>query len=252
MVEREGGRYASANSRRPPWPAGFPEVLALASYNAMINHPNYRAAKDGTDEEGALDLIFDLAENAPRGLAMDRLQDVIGDRWPIVVAVHAEEAAGRNKIPMAYAAFLEGAAFGLTLDEGIVQTNVVDHTNAPSIYHRMTAEPTFEGKVEASRAYLIVDDTMTAGATLAALRGFVESQGGSVIGASIVASPIGNLEISLSPSTLRRLQRKHPGLDDYWQETFGWGLQGLTEGEAGHLLASPDLGEIRRRISEAR
>lgn len=41
-------------------------------------------------------------------------------------------------------------------------------------------------------------------------------------------------------------------LNDYLQEEFGFGIDSLTQGEAGHLRAAPSLDAIRDRIAEAR
>jgi hypothetical protein len=52
---------------------------------------------------------------------------------------------------------------------------------------------------------------------------------------------------------LRKLWEKHGHeLDFWWKEQFGFGLNALTQGEAGHLAKAPNLDTIRDRIAAAR
>jgi hypothetical protein len=185
--------------------------------------------------------------------AMHAIKEQLGDMRPRVVAVHAEEMSGRNKIPMAYGEVL-AKILGLDTDPGIVQASVANHSHAPSIYHRFASPPIFAGYVERDARYLVVDDTCTAGGTLANLRGFIEAAGGLVVSMSVLA--LNNLnqvyDISLTQGTLHQLRKKHPSLDKWWQEEFGYGIECLTEGEAGHLRSAPSFDTIRNRIIEAR
>jgi len=234
---------------RTPWRQGFPDVIAQAGYREMISHPAYRDAKDGVSSEAALSLVADCISDD----SIADLQRIIGNSKPIVLGIHAEEAVGRNRIPITYAEVLAGI-LRLRTDPGIVQATVANHTNAPSIYHRFASPPLFAGYVQAGAEYLIVDDTCTAGGTLTNLKGFVESNGGSVIGMSVLAlvQPSRRCEIGLDTVTFKRLKLRHPILDRYWREVFGYGTDCLTEGEAGHLLRAPSADWIRDRLTEAR
>ncbi len=240
-------RFPSAP--RTPWIDSFPDIVAHAEYRDMREHPAYRAAKDGVSSEAALALVYDLLSDS----AVDQIRAQLKDHAPRVVGVHAEEATGRNKIPLAYA---EALAYLLDLDTdpGIVQSSVANHGGAESVYHRMVSQPTFDGYVEAEASYVIVDDTCTLGGTLANLKGFIETNGGTVLCVSTLARRGSSSPgfISLAPTTLARLNRKHRGIDEFWREEFGYGIECLTEGEAGHLLAAPTLGTIRNRLAEAR
>jgi hypothetical protein len=52
---------------------------------------------------------------------------------------------------------------------------------------------------------------------------------------------------------LRKLQDKHGDELELWcKEQFGFGIDSLTQGEAGHLAKAPSLDAIRDRIAEAR
>jgi len=234
---------------RTPWRDDFPQVTAQAEYRTMRDHPAYRDAKDGIDSNAALLLVFDLINDQ----SVEAIAQQIAGRDARIVSVHAEEATGRNRIPLAYAEVL-ASVLDLTTDAGIVQSSVANHGNAPSIYHRMVSQPSFDGYVESDVNYVIVDDNCTAGGTLANLKGYIETNGGRVICASVLArrSFTNPCYLSLDPVTLRRLNREHGTLDTFWMEEFGNGLDTLTEGEAGHLFAAPSTVTIRNRLAEAR
>jgi hypothetical protein len=58
--------------------------------------------------------------------------------------------------------------------------------------------------------------------------------------------------IALANPTLVQLRRKHPTLEKFWREEFGYGIETLTEGEAGHLRSAPSADTIGNRLAEAR
>ena len=232
---------------RTPWGDSFPEVQTHIRYEEFIKHPEYRAAKDG-NTDAAYRLVKDVLSDE----AVESIRKTIGDTNPIVASVHAEEASGRNKIPMMYAEVL-AERLGLKVDDDLLQTFKANHGGA-SAYHRMAIQPTFGGTVEKGRNYIILDDTVAMGGTIASLKGYIEEQGGHVIMASTLSSRGENrkLNIGLTPTTLGRLRHKHPKLDDWWKKEFGYGIDSLTEGEAGHLRSAPSLDAIGDRLTEAR
>ena len=179
----------------------------------MQDHLAYRAAKSGESSEAALSLIYDCIEDE----SMRLIRSSFGGCEPRIVAVHAEESRGRNKIPAAYAEVL-GVLLELRTDPGIVQSSVANHGGAESIYHRLVSQPTFSGYVEKGAPYFIVDDTCTAGGTLACLKGYIEVNGGIVVGMSVLAAKWAGMtyDINLADSTLRRLKYRHPGLAQLW------------------------------------
>ncbi len=234
---------------RTPWRANFPPIIGHTSYRVMRDHANYRAAKDGIDNDAALDLVYELLSDEK----VEQMRLSLGGTLPTVVAVHAEELSGRNKIPMAYGKVL-AEALGLKVEPQIVQASVANHGGSLSIYHRLVSPAIFDGPVTLGAEYLIVDDTCAAGGTLANLKGFIEMNGGVVVAMSVVALGKAGASywIALADSTLGRLKYRHRGLDALWREEFGFGIDTLTEGEAGHLLKAPSVGVIRDRLASAR
>jgi hypothetical protein len=61
------------------------------------------------------------------------------------------------------------------------------------------------------------------------------------------------LDLAVKPKMLADINEKHgPAMDEFWKENFGYGIDRLTQGEAGHLRAAPSVNAIRDRIAAAR
>ena len=230
--------------RRAPWPADFPEVVVHATVALRDAHPDYAAAKSGA-REPAVRLACALLSDA----AVARLRDALGHRKPIIVPVRAVETTGINLIPDAMAHEL-GQRLGLAVTSDIVQTNTVGHTRA-SGFHRLAFQPLFAGSVLPGRLHLLVDDHVGLGGTLANLRGHIESEGSIVVAATLCASRSSEV-LALRPKSLQNLRERHGELlEEYWRHRFGFGLEGLTEAEAGYLLRTPSVDAVRDRLAEA-
>ena len=140
----------------------------------------------------------------------------------------------------------------LDVELGIIQGDKVGRTGTGAD-HRLAFNPMFEGDVKQGGKYLIVDDTLTMGGTIASLRGYVENRGGKVIGAFVMTAHEGALDLPVRASMLAAIENKHgPLMHQFWQETFGYGIDKLTQGEAGHLKSAKTIDEIRERIAAAR
>jgi adenine/guanine phosphoribosyltransferase-like PRPP-binding protein len=230
---------------RAPW-GKFPKIVRNGNLGELAKEPEYKAAKSG-DWTAALDLVDRLLTDD----TISQIKTLIGEDKPRLLPILAVEDAGNNKIPLAMAEVL-AERLGLEVELGIVQREKVGRTGAGSD-HRLAFNPTFEGDVYPSQKYLILDDTLTMGGTVASLRGYVENNGGTVVGASVMVAHEGALELPIKPSMLAAIEKKHgPAINDYWKETFGYGIERLTQGEAGHLKAAVSVESIRDRISEAR
>jgi hypoxanthine-guanine phosphoribosyltransferase len=100
--------------------------------------------------------------------------------------------------------------------------------------------------------YFLVDDFVGQGGTLANLRGFVESRGAKVLGATSLTGKGYSAKLSLSKETLRGLKGKHgTELEQWWVAAFGYGFERLTESEARYLTRADDAHSISARIVAA-
>ena len=160
-------REAKTLLRRTEW-HGFPDVILHAEESVVKKHPSYAAAKAG-DTDAAVELIHATLSLT----AINKISEMFPAQTHLL-AVQALETEGVNLIP---AALAEGLSrlLALPVATGVIQINRVTHTGA-SGYHRLASPALFEGEVKAP-TYLLVDDFIGQGGTLANLKGYVESQG---------------------------------------------------------------------------
>lgn len=221
----------------------FPPVISNGKLGDLKNEPEYAAAKAGDVMQSAL-----LVDKLLKDETIQEIKNLIGDSKPIIVPIQSEEASGKNRIPQAMA-FALSEKLGLQVDTDIVQSNTAKRTNA-KIDHRFVSPPEFTGTVKAGQPYLIVDDTLTVGGTIAALKGYIENNGGKVIGSTVMTAHEQKADIVIKPNVLQSLQQKQ-GLNEYWRNEFGYSVDKLTQQEAGHLR-KPTLEQIQERIEEAK
>ena len=91
------------------------------------------------------------------------------------------------------------------------------------------------------------------GGTVASLRGYVENRGGRVVGAAVLSARRNALDLKPSDKQLDHVGRQFgQGLDSFWREVFGYGIECATRAEVGHVRRAQDLDSIRERITQAR
>ena len=88
--------------------------------------------------------------------------------------------------------------------------------------------------------------------TLANLRGWIEKNGGKVIGAVALTGKPYSAKLSPTKEQLHELKKKHgPDFEKWWRAHFGHAFNRLTQSEARYLARSPDVDTIRNRLAEA-
>ncbi|HFJ3371295.1 TPA: LPD38 domain-containing protein [Salmonella enterica] len=232
---------------RTTWQKDFPDVVLHARLGDATAHRDYEAAKAG-DKDAAYRLVSEILTKD----AVDKIRNIIGNREVLLAAVHAEEASGRNKIPQAMADIL-GKVLHQEVDDSLIQTKLVGRTGQDG-FGRLANQPEFAGNVRSDLPYFILDDTLTQGGTLAGLKGYIESHGGRVIGASALTGKQYSARMAMSPQTLLQLREHFGGtsLENWWKQQHGYGFDGLTESEANYLLRAGDADKIRDRVLAAR
>lgn len=232
-------------AERAPW-CDFPRLIRNGSLAELKDAAGYTQAKAG-DAEAAYDMVKSLLSTE----TLDNIRELAGGRVPILISVKAQESSGKNKIPEAMAHAIR-ASTGWPVDAEIVQINKPGRTGSGSS-HRLAFQPVFDGKVEAGRDYLILDDNSTMGGTIASLRGYIENRGGRVIGAAVMSARETALDIVPTRNQLNEIQRKHGDApNDYWTREFGYGIDRLTRAEAGVIRSAGVFDSIRDRIAAAR
>lgn len=230
---------------RTPWLAHFPDVIVHTDVKARDGHAAYVDAKSGNAEAART-----LAQALLNRDAVACIRTLLGHRRPILVAVSAIERAGFNAIPDAMAKAL-GQDLDLIVEPEICQVNKTGHTRA-SAAHRIVTPARFDGTVTKGMEYFVIDDHIGLGGTIANLKGFLEQHGGHVVGVTTLTASRNSEKLSPRKKTLDSLWEKHgQDLEDLCRDKLGYGLDRLTEAEAGFLYRGPSVDAIRNRLAQA-
>lgn len=241
---------------RKPWPEGFPDVIVHVDEKTRNAHPDYKAAKTG-DIPAAIRLVQDLLQQD----AIEKIVPLVAEYNASIVPVTAIEKGGYNAIPDAmcdpiadYTYFMASEVnypFIRVETDGIRQINKVLHTKQSGFW-RFVTPAQFDGPIQEGTNYFLVDDHIGHGGTLANLRGYIEHHGGHVIGITTLTASVDARKIRLEKERLDMLRSKHgKELENLWKSTFGYGLDCLTNVEAGYLAGQSDVDTIRRRLADA-
>ena len=233
---------------KPPRTAwgNFPDVLIHASESAVKQHPAYKWAKAGHGPS-ATTLVNDTMSEQRN----QQLVDLLRGHAPTLVSAHAYEREGINAIPEAFAVEISKAV-GWPHDLGVAQINVVTHTGADG-FSRLARQAEFAGAVQPGCEYVLVDDFVGMGGTLANLKGYIESKGGKVLAAVSLTGKPHSAKLALSPERLQELRKKHgTELENWWFGRFAHTFDALTESEARYLARTETLDAIRNRIAAAK
>lgn len=228
---------------RAPW-LNFPDVIIHAPVDSVKSHLDYKSAKAG-DADAAFRLVKDcLSEEAVQALS-----EHYGLSAPTLVSAHAFEQFGVNAIPEALALVL-AERLSWPVESEVVQVNVVRHTGS-SGFGRLARQALFHGDVAPGLEYVLVDDFIGQGGTLANLRGYIESLGGRVLAATVLTGKPHSSKLNLSDNQLFALRAKHGNeLESWWESHFGHRFDRLTQSEARYLEHSKDVEHIRNRIAQ--
>jgi hypothetical protein len=225
---------------------GMPDAVILTAVRAAKNDPNYAAAKGGDPLQAAA-----LIENLVGLDQIDLVRRLLDGRQPIVSPIHALETAGFNEIPLALAVAL-AHALTLQIETSVIQLSTAGHTGA-SGWHRLANPAIFGGDVTRDAEYLLVDDFIGQGGTVANLAGFIRSKGGEVLGVTTLTGQTRSARLGPDQRLIDSLREKHgENLEDWWKERFGYGFDCLTYSEARYLERVEDADTVRARIIEAR
>ncbi|WP_245983080.1 conjugal transfer protein TraN [Trinickia fusca] len=134
------------------------------------------------------------------------------------------------------------------LDQDIVQMSKVYHTGADPM-ERLNLRPSFHGRVERGRDYVLVDDVTTLGGTLCDLADFVRCGGGNPVAAVVLVNASRSGKLFPAQKTVSLLEKR---FGNEIREIFGIAPQALTADEAQYLIGFRSSEEIRDRSAQAR
>jgi hypothetical protein len=221
---------------RSPW-GDFPDVVIQTTVNKLRSRPAYDAAKRGGGE-AAFEVIRELIK-----------PEKISFQFDTVVPVMQFDRAYPNALPIGYAIALT-KHFEANLELGILQANVVSHTDADA-ETRILGQPVYMGKLERGTRVLIVDDVITFGSTLANLRGWIEKQGAKVVGATTLAAGFGATKLALPESVHERLLEKFSVQAEALANELGFTADCFTNREARFLCGLKHARDIENLITTA-
>lgn len=242
---------------RTPWPADFPPVFAHTAWEGaasnLADHPEYWPAKKKRSAASALRVCEDIGREEVLELIYDACHAGAMEPPPIVVAPALMPHESQNVLAIGHAKWL-AHEMGWEVSQNIYQLKTLSRDFVTDGWFRLVHQPEFYGTVENGRRYVICDDVCTMGGTIASLRGFIESQGGRVICATVLASRDGShARISLAAQTLSRLTIALGGeLAANCRMELGHEVFCLTEPEGGFLLRCPSIDALRAGIHGAR
>ena len=240
------GRSIEYSMKPPRVPLhAFPDIVLHADELAVKRHPQYAAAKAG--DADAADALVDGLVNRDR---LAEVKSLLLGRNERLLPVHALESEGVNEIPASLARLLS-ECLGLPIADSVVQSNTVGHTGA-SGFQRLANQALFVGEVGRGCSYLLIDDFIGQGGTLANLIGYVDSAGGHALGATVLTGKPYSAKLAPDDELIRALRDKHGrDFENWWRERFGFGFDCLTRSEARYLEKSADAQAIRNRLIEA-
>lgn len=140
-----------------------------------------------------------------------------------------------NTLPIQLAAqvatLLEGE-----IDNKIIQKARVGRTQLTN-FPRFLCQPCFDGEIRRDAAYILVDDVVTTGGTLAALRSYIIGGGGTVAAVAVLAHGSGqDRSLALADGTWQELSRLYGAeIASFWEREIGHDARCLTDTE-GHIL----------------
>jgi len=223
-----------------PIPRDLLVVSLCEDYSKLKVHPDYQRAKAG-DPQSALNLVLDLVWDE-----LEKISSRFGCH-SIFVSPFARETSGDNAIPQVLSevfAFLCGAS----ADIDLVQVTKVHHTGADPM-QRLIRRPEFEGPVQVGANYVLVDDVVNFGTTLAELAHYIQLNGGLVSEIAVMVNAGRNKALSPDRKTLSILKERFV---NEIIEIFGIDIDALTANEAQYLVGFRMSNEIRDRCLKAK
>jgi hypothetical protein len=235
-------------SKRDDTPVDLPDAMIAYRLGDLNNHPAYEEAKAGS--MAAAFLVADSLITPELVAQFTQYFNLISETSVTLLPVLAEESQGRNKIPAAVAIRIEEET-GLLVESNIVQASKVGRTGLSGL-DRVFTMPEFQGEVQINTAYLLLDDTLTQGGTLAALASHIRQGGGQVVGAFALTGKQYSAKLRLDPVTLQQLRDKHGDIEHDFRTATGYGFPALTQSEARTLTNFRPAESVRNRIFAAR
>jgi len=170
------------------WEENFPKGYGHTSIAYLKRCLGFVYAKNG-DMNAAIYIV-------ERCVKVNRIND-LEEKYPDSILLPVIN--GRNVLPLALA-----QKINLPVWENVFLVSTVPRKNLLAI-QRLLHKPVFIGYIQKGLDYIIVDDIVTQGGTISALREFVIARGGRVVAVVALAFSIGSHYIAPTKEILIRL-----------------------------------------------
>ena len=215
---------------RTPW-GEFPNLIVHATPTALQGHDAYAAARAGDFRAARA-----VAATCTRPNAVPWRTDFIAP----VLRLDGPEAW--NPLALALAERL-ALLTGAKVVTSVTQTSR-PRPASPDVIEYLLQQPVFAGAVPRG-TYLLVDEGVALGSTLANLRGYLETHGGKVAAASTFTARLFAGRLRPEASALASLQRRFGHELDLLPEKLGFSCENLTHKEACFLQGLASLQPLR-------
>ena len=235
-----------------PWPQDLRDAQIMTSVAALRAHEMYREAKAGSADHAWF--VVTALSNAVK---LKALHDQHPDA--LLAPVRARERQGKNALPPALASAMATAHPSWTIDQEIAQRAGMGHTDATALA-RLANPAQFDGAVQAGKSYILLDDVLTSGSTINALRAHIEAGGGRVVAVTALAAS-GNPQtgagqnLAPRPDVLQKLDAKfgREQIKAFLQEqNIAESSHALTNSQARYLLTFATLDRAGTALTAAR
>ena len=218
--------------RSTAWEKWFPKGYGHTSITFLRRCLGFKDAKAGN---------IDAARFVVRRCVKQERLCELRERYPDAILL---PVLGQNKLPLALA-----QAIGLPI---WLQVRLV-HTVSRKVLNaiqRLMHKPVFTGYIRHDMEYIIVDDVITQGGTVAALREFVLVRGGRVVAVVALAYAIGSHAVAPLKKHIVRLIVKFGMPLIFLLRAFkiATGFWELTNSQAKYLRCFASLENIRKRL----
>lgn len=245
MYRGEPEAAMSRARREEGLPEGAQTVIAsLDSHFPLRQHEGYVAGKTKGDMDAAMRAVRAIVQAEQLREAKERFGSDV-----TYLAATAPEAGGDNVLPHALAEYYADATGARAVTNTILQVNRAHHTGASKL-ERLVSRPLFEGPVEEGARYVLVDDVVTRGGTMAELADHIRASGGEVVGMVALAKSGGSANLAPQPAHLRAI-KANPDLLDVTRNLFGIEPAALTRDEAEFIASHGDAAALRGRALAA-
>lgn len=227
-----------ATAYKASWMSSLFGCSANAINHAIYDSEHYQLAKKQKDVKAAIEVCRHALDKAYRVRVKMEVDKLISKGYGEPILVAPCKPTSKNALAKTAAEFL-GKKLKIEVDHSIQEKPCPSRREADR-RDKFFQRPEFIGNVQKGRLYILVDDMVTTGATLAELRSYIVKNGGDVAFACSLASCDGmDKQLHLSNVSKTRVENMFKSLgkavQDCIKNTVGITPDTLTEAEADFL-----------------